>query len=209
MRGDAREKRAQFINSSVKIRETFHFAHPVEQLLAVEKYCTSIYGSNLYDFDDDEFGMICSAWKTGVKLAWGVHRGCHTYLLQQVLAPGVTSLRVNLLLRFRTFFRSLLVSPSPEVQVAVRLASRDLRSSVGSNLALLRHESGGLDPWTASPGKLKEALVKAEEAVVPVEDVWRIEYMKRLLTERLTHHYNGNKEEEKRTGKLLDSLVIN
>ena len=42
-----------------------------------------------------------------------------------------------------------------------------------------------------------------------VMDVWRIEYMKRLLTERLTHHYNGNKEEEKRTGKLLDSLVIN
>ena len=111
--------------------------------MAAEKYCMSLYGSNLYDFNDKEFEMICSAWRTGVKLAWGVHRGCRTFLLQQVLAPEVTSLRVNLLLRFRTFFRSLLNSPSPEVQVAVHLAARYLRSPVGSNLALLRKEISG------------------------------------------------------------------
>ena len=111
MRRDTVEKRACFIDSSVKIRETFHLTHPREQIQAIEKYCTSIYGSNLYDLNSNEFNMISSAWKTGVKLAWGVHRGCRTYL--QVLAPEITSLRVNLLLRFRTFFRSLLVSPSP------------------------------------------------------------------------------------------------
>ena len=53
----------------MKIRESFSFAHPEEQLQAVEKYCTSVYGSNLYNFSSKEFGMICSAWKTGVKLA--------------------------------------------------------------------------------------------------------------------------------------------
>ena len=104
MRQDAREKRARFIDMSVKIRETFAFAHPAEQLEAVSKYCTSIYGSNLYDFSDPEFGMICAAWRTGVKLAWGVHRGCRTYLMQQVLTPGVPSLRVNLLVRYGKFF---------------------------------------------------------------------------------------------------------
>jgi hypothetical protein len=208
MRRDAREKRAQFIDLSVKIRETFGFAHPVEQLKAVEKYCTSVYGSNLYDFNDTEFGMICSAWKTGVKLAWDVHRGCRPYLLQQVLAPGATSLRVSLLTRYRTFFRSLLDSPSPEVQVAALLAARDLRSSVGSNLALLREESG-LDPWTVAPGRLKAALLRAEETPVPAADAWRVPYMWRLLEERLQHYYCGNKEEEKRVQGLLDSLVTN
>ena len=138
MRQDAREKRARFIDMSVKIRETFAFAHPAEQLEAVTKYCTAVYGSNLYNFSGHEFEMICSAWRTGVKLAWGVHRGCRSYILQQVLTPGIPSLRVNLLMRFHTFFRSLLVSPSPEVQVAALLAARDLRSSLGSNLALLQ-----------------------------------------------------------------------
>ena len=172
MRHDAVEKRAQFINCSVKIRESFSFAHPDEQLQAVDKYCTLVYGSNLYKFNSNEFNMICSAWKTSVKLAWGVHRGCRTYILQQVLAPGVTSLRVNLLMRFRTFFRSLLVSPSQEVQVAVRLAARDIQTPVGSNLALLRQESGGLDPWTYSPGQLRAALLKSEALPVPDRDSW-------------------------------------
>ena len=152
--------------------------------------------------------MICSAWKTGVKLAWGVHRGCRTYLLQQVLAPGVTSLRVNLLLRFRSFFRSLLASPSPEVQVATRLAARDLRSSLGSNLSLLQEETG-LNPWTVSPGQLKAALLQAEAATVPDDSTWRIPFMRRLLRDRLHHFYTGDTVEEKRVTALLDSLVTN
>ena len=209
MRQDAREKRAQFIDCHVKTRETFDFAHPVEQLEAVEKYCCSLYGSNLYDYNDNEFGMICSAWRTGVKLAWGVHRGCRTYLLQQVLAPGVISLRVNLLMRYRTFFQSLLDSPSPEVQVAVRLAARDLRSSVGSNLAILRQESGGLDPWTVSAGKLKAALIKKETVAVPAQDEWRIPLLRQLLAQKLKHFYDGDKVKEESISRLIDSLVVN
>ena len=208
-RGGARKKQAQFIDSSVKIQETFGFAHPVEQVQAVEKYCTSVYGSNPYDFKNEEFEMICSAWKTSIKLALSVHSRCHTYLLQQVLAQGRTSLRVNLLLRFRTFFWSLLTSPSLEIQVAALLAARDMRSSIGSNLALIRQESGGLDPWTVSPGQLKAALVRAEEVAVPLEDAWRVSYLYRLLTERLQHFYSGGKQEEDRVRRLIDSLVLN
>ena len=208
MRSDAREKRARFIDLSVKIRETFAFAHPAEQLQAISKYCTALYGSNLYNYNDTEFSMIASAWRTGVKLAWGVHRGCHTYLLQAVLAPGIPSLRADLLVRYRNFFRGLLTSPSPEVQVAALLAARDLRCSTGSNLALLREETG-LDPWTCSVGPLRAALHQAEQVPVPPADAWRVPYMRRLLQERLIHYYSGNSEEEQRVQGLLDSLVVN
>ena len=47
MRQDCKEKRAQFIDSSVKICEAFHFVHPCEKIKAIEKYCTAMYGSNL------------------------------------------------------------------------------------------------------------------------------------------------------------------
>ena len=207
MRKDAQEKRARFIDMSVKIREAFSFAHPEEQLQAVAKYCTDVYGSNLYNFKDAEFEMIAAAWRTGVKLAWGVHRGCRTYLLQQVLAPGVASLRVSLLMRYHKFFRSLLTSPSPEVQVAALLAARDLRSSAGSNLALLQEETG-LDPWMCSVAQLRGALLQAEQVPVPPADAWRVIYMRRLLRERLQHFYSGDKEQENHVQGLLDALVI-
>ena len=40
-------RRANFVNDSVNMRDTFSFAHPLEKLEAVQKYCTSMYGSNL------------------------------------------------------------------------------------------------------------------------------------------------------------------
>ena len=35
-------------------REMFSFAHPVEQILAVEKYCTAVYSINLWDLSGKE-----------------------------------------------------------------------------------------------------------------------------------------------------------
>ena len=98
---------------------------------------------------------------------------------------------------------------SPEVQVAARLAARDLRSFVGSNLALIRKESGGLDPWTAGPGQLKKALLQNEVVPVPVRDAWRAHFLQRLLEERLQHFYTGDKLQEKRVQGLIYSLVVN
>ena len=61
--------------------------------------------------------MMVNAWRTGHKLAWDVPRNCHTYMVQEVLASHVVSLRANLLSREVGFFRSLLASPSSEVTV--------------------------------------------------------------------------------------------
>ena len=94
---DCVAKRARFIDETCKIRETFKFAHPQEKLAAIEKYCTSMYGSNLWDLRSHESQMVFNSWKTSVKLTWNVHRGCRTFLLQKVLAPHHVLLRVNLL----------------------------------------------------------------------------------------------------------------
>ena len=104
----------------------------------------------------------------------------------------------------------MLTSPNPEVQVAALLPARDLQSSVGSNLALLREETG-LDPWTCSWAQLRAGLLQAEEVPVPEEGVWFIPYVWRLLEERLQHYYCGNTEEEQRVQGLLllDSIVLN
>ena len=152
--------------------------------------------------------MVYSSWRTGIKLSWDVHWGCRTYLLQTVLAPGTVSMRVNILLRFRSFFRSLLESPSHEVQVISRLAARDIRSNLGSNLALLR-ENTGLDPWVVSPGHLRQELMSQEVAPVPAGDEWRAPYLQKLLDQRLQAFYSGEQGDQEMLSTLINSLVIN
>ena len=205
---DCREKRAMMIDSSVKIRESFSFAHPTEQILAVSKYCSAAYGSNLWDLGSREAQMFTNAWRTGHKLAWDVPRSCRTFLVQTVLAPQDASMRASLLSRSVGFFRGLLASPSYEVAVVALLAARDVRSSLGSNLALVRQESG-LDPWMESLARLRAALEVADQVPVPQQDSWRAPVLEKLLCARLQAYYAGDKTEEKRLEGMIFSLVTN
>ena len=202
------ENQAQFIDSSVKIREGFGFAHPAEQITAVQKYCTAVYGSSLWDLGSPEGERMVIACRTGHKLAWDVPRGCRTYIVQTVLAPHVDSLRACILAREVGFFRGLLTSPSHEVRVLALLAARDVRSNLGSNLALVRTLTGQ-DPWTAPRWGLAFALEEADRREVPEQDRWRLPYLEKLLTLRLHASYSGEKEEVKRVQSLINSLVIN
>ena len=78
MKEDCKAKRAQFIDKSVKVRELFDFAHLEDQIAAIQKYCTSAYGSNLWNLDSAEAEMMFSAWRTGIKLSWDVNCACRT-----------------------------------------------------------------------------------------------------------------------------------
>ena len=203
---DCREKRAQFIDTSSRIREAFGFAHPCEQILAVEKYCTAVYGSNLWDLGGTEAGMMVSAWRTGHKLAWDVPRNCHTYLVEEVLAAGIASLEASLLMRFHGFFRGLIASPSHEVVVVALMAARDRRSTLGSNLTHLR-DLTGLNPWATGRSQLKAALELSTRKEVPEQDHWRPQLLQKLLAARLEAHYLADLVEEERIATLINSLV--
>ena len=208
MEHDAVVKRAIFIDKSVEIRESFSFASPVEILSAVKVYCCSFYGCMLWDLGGEGASQVFNAWTTAVKLAWAVPRGTRSYLVQQVLVSGLTSARVDILARYGGFFRSLRMSPSHEVAVMANLAGRDIRSTTGKNLALLK-ESSGLDPWAFSSARLKAELAKNELVDTPPLDQWRVKYLADLLEQRQIHHYMGDKVEEETVSGLIDSLCIN
>ena len=88
------------------------------------------------------------------------------------------------------------------------MAARDIRSNLGSNLDLIRRESK-LDPWESDKMTIQAALHFAERKYVPDEDMWRCGYLSKLLTQRLEHHYSGNRDEEERVMNLINSLVVN
>ena len=205
MRQDIKEKRAQFIDTAVKIKESFSTAYPPQQIYAIEKYCCSWYGSSLWDLNSKEVEMVCASWRTCCKLTWDVPRATRSYLVQETLIPEVTPLRVRLLMNFRGFFKSLLNSPSPEVQVVAMLAGLDITSTAGSNMELLRSETG-MNPWTAPYYKLKEALVNKATVKIPPRDFWRPTYLAKLLEQRLALYHIGEDKAVEGVQALIDSL---
>ena len=68
-----------------------------------------------------------------------------------------------------------------EVSVLVNLVGRDIRTTTGNNLHLLR-ELSGLDPWCFTSRQFKEVLGKTLTEM-PVGDMWRIPYLAKMLEE--------------------------
>ena len=205
---DCREKRAAFIDSAVKCREMFGFAHPEEIITAVEKHSTALYGSNLWRLDSPVAESVYSSWRTNIKLAWGLPRGCHTYFIDNVLATHVPPVKASVLGKFHSFFHGLLRSESREVQVVSRLAARDLRSSLGSNLRILSDVSG-LDPWSTTGEEMKVRLRESLRKKTPESEIWRVTYLRKLLSEKQFAFYNCDQAKVIELSQLIDSLVVN
>ena len=101
--------------------------------------------------------QVYNAWGIGIRLAWDVPRATRSYLVDHVLSPGVSSVRVDILSKFVGFFRALLSSTSPEVSFMAYLVGRDQRTTNGRNLRLIR-DASGLDPWFNSARDVKKVL---------------------------------------------------
>ena len=208
MKQDMKEKRAQFINSAVKIRETFNYSYPEQIVEAVEKYCTSLYSSNLWDLNSPEAESVYATWRTNIKLAWDCPRATRSYLVQEVLAYGHDNIKTRLLLKFKGFHDSLMTSPSKEAKMMIRVAKGDIRSSTGSNIRLIEEEAG-LDPCTVGKKELREALRRRGTVDVPNMDFWRPTYLRKLLSKRREMYYQADTDSQKELQSLIDSLCIN
>ena len=208
MEHDASIARAKFIDQSVETRQAFSFASPVEIIRALQVYNSSHYGSMLWDLEGEAASQYFNSWNTAVKLAWDCPRGTRTYLVQQVLACGTSSARIDIMSRYCKFFRGLRNSPCREVAVLANLMARDRRSVTGSNVQLVMAKSG-CDVWSDSPGKVRANLLEKEAVVVENRDKWRVQYLGTLLEHRQEWQYLGADEEVENVQKLVDSLCVN
>ena len=108
---DVRVKRAEYINKSTEIRETFSFASPVEVLRSLKVFAGDKYGSNLWQLGGAMAEQVYQAWNTNNKLAWNVPRGTHTYFVDRMLGCGISHVRTDVIGRYIKFLKSLRESP--------------------------------------------------------------------------------------------------
>ena len=174
----------------------------------MQVYCTSYYGSMLWNLQSEAAQKFFNAWTTGIKLAWDCPRATRTYLVQQELTCGSTSAQTEIMARYCMFFRGLRASPSSEVACLANYLARDLKSCVGRNLGLIRDMSGK-DPWVDTPSTIRSALLEAETVDIPILDQYRVKYLGLLLEQRMEWHYLGAELEKEGVQQLIDSLGAN
>ena len=146
-------KKAEFINKSTEMRETFAFANPVDV----------------------------------------------------VLSCGISHVKTDILANYVKFFRSLRESPSREVLVLSHIVARDVRTTTGNSLQLLR-EMTGLDPWSCLGHQVKKVLGE-KVTEVPQQDSWRLLYLQKLLEQRGEMYYRM--EDTTQLTELIDSICLN
>ena len=149
--------------------------------------------------------QVFNAWTNCIKLAWQVPRGTHTYFVDRMLACGISHTRDDILARYVTFLKALRKSPSKEVSVLVNIVGRDIRTTTGNNLHLVR-DLTGLDPWSCSSGQVKKVLGD-RLSKVPAQDMWRLGYPVKLLEKRGEAHHQML--DTLQLTELIDSLCVN
>ena len=195
-------KRADYIQKSTEVRETFAFAQPNQVLQSVSTYCSSMYGAMTWPLFSDRARQVFNCWSTCVKLAWDVPRATHTYLVDNLLSGGIPSMRSSILARYCKFYKGLRASNSLAVRVVASICSSDVRSTTGSNLLNLGKESQ-LDPVRDPLVKVKAALLSLKTSV-PLEDIWRVGCLRKFLSER--HAMAARHEDTEDMDRLIDSL---
>ena len=65
---DIKHKKADFIDKSTEVRETFNFAEQKQVLSAVQTYCSDFYGSLLWNLFGEPAEQYFRCWNTCVKL---------------------------------------------------------------------------------------------------------------------------------------------
>ena len=111
-------------------------------------------------------------------------------------------IRTQILSRYVKYVQSLLKSDSPEIVSVANKMLRDMGSTTGSNIARLQQETG-LNMWSTTSAKVREALLAAEQPVAEAEQ-WRVTFLEKLLVQRRAMEMAV--EDTKAISELIDSL---
>ena len=199
---DMKCKRGSFISRSTEVRETFSFAQPNQVLQAVKTYCFDMYGAMIWPLYSAKAQAVFNTWSTCVKLAWGVPRATHTYLVDNLLSAGIPSVRASVMARYVKFYEGVRSSSSVEVSVVANLAAADIRSMTGNNLFNLKKEAN-MNITRENMGKAREVLLNTRTPV-PRQDSWRIGCLKKFLAQKF--QLEARQQSTEVVQDLIDSL---
>ena len=97
-------------------------------------YCTSYYGSSLWDLSGTAIHRFYCTWRKCIRRIWSIPYKSHCYILKYLY--GGCDINIQLLSRFLNFYHSALLSDNPIVTLCAKL-SQYSNSVVAKNRRLL------------------------------------------------------------------------
>ena len=134
----------------------------------------------LWDLYGDMSGQVYRSWNTCVKLSWNLPRSTHNYLVEQLLAKDLPSVRKSLLFQYVSFLKRLGRSVSAEVRMMRCVAASNVQSVTGKNCLNIVNEFS-LDPWTTPVNTFAKKYIMYE---IPEQDTWRPSLLVSLIREK-------------------------
>ena len=175
MKKDIAMKRGKFIGKVNSILQELHFADPAILVKLLQVYCTSFYGSCLWNIYSAEVDRLYRSWNVSVRNIFQVPYTTHRYLVQPL--SDSSHPKTILSSRFTKFMQSLVSSTKSSISYLARLVRYDNRTLAGRTVSRLSRECN-IDKESLTVSSVSKSV---RYFPVPEEELWRIDIMKELL----------------------------
>ena len=128
---DITMKRGKFYSSVNKVISLFGFLHSNVKQKLFNSYCTSFYGSQIWDLSCKTINEICIAWNKAVRRIWNLSTRCHTSLLKHI--AGQLYIMQQLELRYVKMFVCMLNSANTVVKATAKRSYLLTSGAMGRN----------------------------------------------------------------------------
>ena len=132
MKGDLKQKRAQYISRNNDILQEFSFSHSTTKMMINAIYNTHLSGSCLWDLFSREAVQMESTWNVSIRLMMNLPRETHRRLIEPL--SGIRHIKFTLLKRFLSFLQQIRKSTKNAAKFLFDSTYQDTRSITRSNL---------------------------------------------------------------------------
>ena len=175
MKNDVAMKRGRFIGKVNSLMQELHFADPTVLVKLLKVYCTSFYGSSLWDIYSSDVDRLFKSWNVSIRNIFNVPYTTHRYFIEPL--SDCPHPKTMLSSRFIKFTQSLASSSKPSVSYLARLVKNDNRTLMGRTISKISREIN------VAKASLTSQVVRKSMVYFPVPDdqMWRIDILKELL----------------------------
>ena len=151
--------------------QEFHYVKSPVFVKITNIFCTSFYGSNLWNLFNGSCEKLYTAWNRAVRLAFEVPRTTHRYLVEEISEHSHP--KILLMARYLKFHETLQKTSKLGVRFLCELSKCNLRTVHGQNMWNIRSETKG--------EVTSRAIRVLKYAPAPDTDQWRVGVVKDLL----------------------------
>ena len=175
MKHDVAVKRGKFIGKVNSLLQEFHFVKPEVFMKLLNVYCSSFYGSSLWNLYSDEVDRIFKSWNVTVRNVFSLPFTTHRYLIEPISA--CMHPKVMLSSRYVKFIDSLTSSHKLSVRFLANLVKDDNRTLTGKTLTRICADTS-LPRSSLTAASVKKNMVYFP---VPAAQLWRVDLLLELL----------------------------